>query len=203
MNRRSTTPSVVRILVFLSVALSVGFSFPLPVAAQAPPAEVKPAKSTTKTVEIVGSDKFKRQVTKALALLKKKAPEDYKLVATYVGRIEQGKHSGMWAYKTPPTYELADRTAFHSVMWCASTIAHDAYHSKLYHDYEKKHASVPNEIWTGVDAEKKGIAYQLTVMKKIGSSKREIEHVLKQDGTHHDVDGDGDFDWDDYRKRDW
>ena len=184
--------------------LSFACVFPQPIAGQTSPATAKSAVKKATSPEVIGNDKFKKQVTAALKLLRKKAPKVYKMVTTYVGRIEQGKHSGMWAYKEPPTYELADPTAFYSVTWCASTIAHDAYHSKLYHDHRKKHGrSVPKEVWTGVEAEKKCIAVQLQTMKEIGAPEHEVEHLGKQTGTHYDVDKDGDFDWEDYNKRDW
>ena len=88
-------------------------------------------KPAGKDIEIRGSKAFREQVNKSLKLLKNKAPDAYGIVIHNVGRIEQGKHSGMWAYKTPPTFELNDRTAFCSITWCASSIAHDSYHSKL------------------------------------------------------------------------
>ena len=73
--------------------------------------------------EIVGSEKFGKQVREALALLKKHDAEAYAIVSTYVGRIQEGERSGMWAYRTPPTYEMSERTALYSVTWCAATIA--------------------------------------------------------------------------------
>src|SRR4051812_31443245 len=70
-------------------------------------------------IEVVGSARFSNQVFQALLLLETKAPEAYSIITNYVGRIQQGTHSGMWAYKTPPTYEMADPTAFYSLTWCA------------------------------------------------------------------------------------
>lgn len=155
-------------------------------------------------VEILGSAKFKNQVSRALTLLKKEAPEAFAIVIKYVGRIEQGKRSGMWAYKNPPTFEVADRTAFYSITWCASTIAHDAFHSKLYHDYKEKHSRrVPDDVWVGVEAEKKCLKHQLVVLKKIKAPKHEVTHLLKFDGTHNDINKDGRYDSEDYKKRDW
>ncbi len=147
-------------------------------------------------VEIAGSEKFTNQITNALALLKSKAPDAYLLVTNYVKRIEQGKHSGMWAYKIPPTYEMGDRTTFYSVTWCAATIAHDSFHSKLYHEYKKAHWwPVPNAVWTGTEVEKKCMVHQLEVMNSIGAPKHEIEYAKQQEtGTYYKVD---------YKKRDW
>ncbi len=162
----------------------------------------RPKKS--KRIELKGSRRFTNQVTKALELLKEGAPEAYEIVTEYVRRIQQGKHSGMWAYKMPPTYEMADETTFYSVTWCAGSIAHDSLHSKFFHDYKKDHSgSVPDEVWVGEDAEKKCIRHQLEVLKKIGAPKHEIDYCSKLKATHHDVDKDGKYDWKDYKKRDW
>ena len=155
-------------------------------------------------LEIAGSARFKEQVIQALALLNKDAPEAYAIVIKFVGRIVQGDKSGMWAYKNPPTYEMSDHTAFHSVTWCAGSIAHDSFHSKLYHEYKEKHPGrVPADIWTGVEAEKKCLKHQQDVLKKIKAPKHEIDIFLKLDGTHHDINKDGKYDREDYRKRDW
>lgn len=53
--------------------------------------------------EIVGSLRFTNQVHQALALLRAHDTNAYVIVTNYVGRIQQGQRSGMWAYKTPPT----------------------------------------------------------------------------------------------------
>jgi hypothetical protein len=104
--------------------------------------------------EIVGSVRFSNQVHQAMILLEARDSGAYAIVTNYVGRIQEGEHSGMWAYKTPPTYEMTDATAFYSLTWCAATIAHDSFHSKLYHDYQKVHdGEVPDAVWIGTAAE--------------------------------------------------
>ncbi|MFW5440521.1 MAG: hypothetical protein ACKE5M_07525 [Methylophilaceae bacterium] len=155
-------------------------------------------------IKIVGSDKFTTQTESALALLKDLAPTAFDKVQKYIGIIEQGEHSGMWAKEKPPRYEVNDTTSFFSVTWYAGTIAHDAVHSELYHEYKAKHGlPVPADIWSGVNSEKFGILHQIGVMKKIRAPKSEIDYLDGLDGTHCDIDGDGDCDWDDYKGRDW
>jgi hypothetical protein len=131
--------------------------------------------------EIVGSAAFTNQVVHALTLLKEKAPEAYGIVTNYVKRIEQGERSGMWAYKKPPTYEMSDKTTFYSLTWCAATIAHDSFHSKLYHDTPSAPGkTVPDSAWTGTDAEKMCMAHQLNVMTLIGSPTNETAYAKQQ-----------------------
>ena len=111
----------------------------------------------------------------------------------------------MWAWEVPPRYEVGDKTAFYSVTWYASTIAHDATHSELYANYQAAHPgeSVPETVYSGVEIERFCNGYQLEVLKRIGAPQNEIDYMATQDGTHCDVDHDGDCDWDDYQKRDW
>jgi hypothetical protein len=151
-----------------------------------------------------GAPKVRAQIEAALVLIKEKAPEAHALIQKNVAIIAEGERSGMWAYKTPPTYEISSTSALYSISWCAGTIAHDAYHSKLYHDYlNAKGAPVPDDVWTGTAAEKLCIAFQLSVLKKIGAPKHEIEYCIKLNGKHYDVNKDGKYDWDDYFKRKW
>jgi hypothetical protein len=156
-------------------------------------------------IKIIGSEAFLGQTRAALALLEANDKAAFDKVQTYVGIIEQGEHSGMWAWEVPPRYEVGDPTAFYSVTWYASTIAHDATHSELYHQYAAAHPGeyVPDDVYGGVEIERFCNGYQLEVLKRIGAPQAEIDHMAAQDGTHCDVDDDGDCDWDDYQNRDW
>jgi hypothetical protein len=173
----------------------------LPTATTPPPQASPTALPTTPadgarygSILITGSPEFRQQTLQALALLEAKAPDAYLKVQTYVGIIAEGQHSGMWAWEDPPRYEVGDPTAFYSVTWYASTIAHDATHSELYHNGQE---------WEGVEVEKFCNGYQLTVLKEIGAPQNEIDYMATLDGTHCDVDGDGDCDWNDYLNRNW
>ena len=157
------------------------------------------------TITIKGNVEFILQTRSALALLEQNDPDAFNKIQTYVGIIEQGEHSGMWAWEMPPRYEVGDATAFYSVTWYASTIAHDATHSELYTRYQADHPgeSVPSEVFSGVEIERFCNGYQLEVLKRIGAPQNEIDYMSTLDGTHCDVDKDGDCDWEDYQNRDW
>jgi hypothetical protein len=137
-------------------------------------------------VEIQGSEQFLAQVRQALHLLKERDASAYAIVSSYVGLIQEGERSGMWAYKTPPTYVMSRDTAMSSLTWAAATIAHDSCHSQLYHEYRKAHAGpVPNSVWTGTVAEQQCMRHQILVMEHIGASEREIEYARTQaDGAY-------------------
>ncbi|MCE9618761.1 MAG: hypothetical protein K8R92_02500 [Planctomycetes bacterium] len=146
-------------------------------------------------IEVIGTDKFKSQISGALTLLKSKSPDAYKVVADNIGVIKQSEHSGMRADATPPVFEINDASAFYSPTWCASVIAHDSFHSKLYHDYLKAHpGEVPSEAWTGHEAEKKCLEHQVKVLKSIGAPENEITYCSKISPDYADVP---------YEKRNW
>src|SRR3990170_2197269 len=65
-------------------------------------------------IRIEGQRAFVEQTRRALALLQSKAPEAFGIVQRHVGRIRQAERSGMRAEQDPPTYEMADATAFYS-----------------------------------------------------------------------------------------
>jgi hypothetical protein len=155
-------------------------------------------------IEIEGSPKYRKQVKSCLELLSRKASSEYKLIERHIGVISQNGRSGMRAWENPPRYQMSDVTAFHSLTWCAGTIAHDAYHSFLY----KKYLPVgggrpPREKWAGTSSEIQSINFQISVMKKIGASNHEIKYLKSLDGTHGDVNGDGKLDKSDYESRNW
>jgi len=156
-------------------------------------------------VDVTGSEEFVQQTRAALELLAAKAPDAYQKILTYVGVIGQGEHSGMWAFETPPRYEVGDATAFSTLTWYASTIAHDSTHSQLYYEYLRANPgqSVPQDAWADVESERFCNAYQLDVLTRIGAPASEIEYLAGLSGDHCDVDHDGDCDWDDYYARDW
>ena len=75
----------------------------------------------------------------------------------------------MRTYAARPTFDLGTETAYHSVTWCAGAIAHDAYHSKLYHDYRDAYGEpVPDDAWCGQAKELTCNEFQLRVLREIG-----------------------------------
>ena len=156
-------------------------------------------------VDVRGDEGFVEQTRAALELLAADAPDAYQKILTFVGVIEQGQHSGMWAFESPPRYEVGEATALSSLTWYASTIAHDATHSELYYTYRQTHPgqAIPQEAWADVASERFCIAYQLDVAARIGAPASETEYLASLTGDHCDVDLDGDCDWDDYYARDW
>ncbi|MCK5355401.1 MAG: hypothetical protein KAJ63_09810 [Methyloprofundus sp.] len=150
---------------------------------------------TVDNIKIIGSHEFITQTEAALELLKNLAPLAFEKTQKYIGIIEQGQYSHMWANEISPRYEVDDMTSFYSIKWHAGAIAHEATHSELYHEYQAKHGlPVPANIWSSVDAEKFCIQYQIDVMKKMNAPQFDIDYLSELDGTGSGCDIDGNCD---------
>jgi hypothetical protein len=155
-------------------------------------------------IAIEGDSKYTAQVSACLNLIKENSKEDYKFIIKHIGIIKQNPKSGMEAWKSPPVFLLSNRTAFHSVTWCASAIAHDAYHSYLFKVNKVEGEKYPPyETWGGFSAERKCNKYQISVMRKIGGSEYDIKYLQDQEGTHGDTNKDGKIDASDRNGVDW
>ena len=77
-----------------------------------------------------------------------------------------------------PTFVVGRATWKHSALWYAGTIAHDSYHSKLYHDAKASTGeNPPADCWTGSEAEKKCLAFQLQVLQELKADENMIAYV--------------------------
>ncbi|MDB5175170.1 MAG: hypothetical protein JWM81_28 [Candidatus Saccharibacteria bacterium] len=153
-----------------------------PVATASPtPSATPPAEAPYQTgLQIVGNADCQRDTTAAIDLLKQKDPLVYQSVSHYVGRVVcQKDQSGMHAYEQPPTYHVGDATRTAGTIWYAGTIAHDTEHAKLYEDYMAQHPGVliPNDIWTGQDAEATCLAVQADTLTHLGAPQYMIDSV--------------------------
>lgn len=155
-------------------------------------------------ITVKGTSEYKSQVNECLNLLSSKTESDYMFIKKYIGIIQQSNKSGMKAWENPPRYFMSDKTAFYSLTWCASTIAHDSYHSYLYQKNKSKYGGRPQyKKWGGFEAEKEAIKYQEKIMRIIGSSDHEINYIKTLDVTHGDTNNDGKLDSTDYKQRTW
>jgi hypothetical protein len=150
------------------------------------------------TITIVGSEAFVNHVTRALSLLRSKSSSGYPVVKKYIGRIKEGTISGMYAYYTPPTFQMSAKEALlnesnkdYALQWCASVIAHDAYHSKKYHDYQQAHEHSPGTrlyppiyVWAGEAVERECLAFQRKVYDEIGTYQTIRNYLKRCDGRY-------------------
>lgn len=155
-------------------------------------------------IEIYGSMNFVRRVADALELLRDNSPKSFAVIQQYMGRIQENSRSGMRAYADPPTFDFSMTSAGYSLTWCAGAIAHDAYHSKLYHDYRRVHGEpVPDDAWWGQAREMECNQFQLHVLYEIGAPDAETKYLSTLDGSHFDIDGDGRSTWIDHWLQSW
>ena len=158
-------------------------------------------------VPIQGTREFRDHVVAALTLLKAKSPQAYEMVTNYIGVFAQSRHTGMAAYEEPPTSYLHDKPAWESVEAFAADIAHESFHSKLYHDFLRTNAwatvqagahtivSVPEESWGGEAGEKLCCEYQVRILTELGASVSEIAAAAWDPSNRY---------WEvPYEKRDW
>lgn len=128
-----------------------------------------------KCIKIQGSSGFVSHTKEALKMLRK--TRCFKEIKPYIGVIKEAQKSSMQVYDK--TYEVAGPTWQHSVVWYASTIAHDGYHSKMYHEAktESKEHEPSIDSWSGTKAEKKCLEFQLRALKELGADKHLIAYV--------------------------
>ncbi len=180
------------------------FFFPLVCFSVSVFAEVpKPAVKIQKlyTLEVQGPALFIQKTKEALDLLARARQID--MVKRYVKVIRAGERSGMRANENPPVYEVGMPTWNHSALWYAGTIAHDAYHSKLYQDEKTRLGGKEPapDVWTGKEAERACLKFQYQVLKSLGADQRTLEYVqaLEKNPTYQ---GDP-ASKEDYLKRNW
>jgi hypothetical protein len=154
-------------------------------------------------VEISGSEEFLSRTKEALELLR--PTPFFSEIQRTIAVIKQGRRSGMWAATQRPTFVVGKRTWSHSALWYAGAIAHDSYHSKLYHDARESSDGNPAaDCWTGREAEKKCLAFQIEVMKTLGADAdtvaylKELEKNPAYQGHNRGWRG-----WIDYWRRRW
>ena len=128
-------------------------------------------------VEVRGGTAFRARTREALELLR--LSPLFGAARDQIAVIRQGRRSGMKAWADRPTFTVGKATWSHSVVWYAGAIAHDAYHAKLYCDAKdgKRGKEPDNDAWTGVEAEKRCLAFQRQVLLELNADEKIIAHI--------------------------
>jgi hypothetical protein len=155
-------------------------------------------------IEIRGHNEFRLRTKASLELLK--PTPQFELIRAHIATIRQGRRSGMKARARKPTFVVGKPTWHHSVIWYAGAIAHDAYHSKLYREAKDGlgDREPDPDAWTGVEAEKKCLAFQRQVLLQLSADPDTIAYI-EQCEKHPTYQGQnqGWRSWLDYLKRWW
>lgn len=104
--------------------------------------------------------------------------QDRELSARADAELQSG--SGMFAWETPPRFQVGLATRQAGTIWYAGTIVHDSCHSKLYHDYLSNNPSiirVPENVWTGEEVENECLNVQYDALKNIGADDNTLNYV--------------------------
>ena len=146
---------------------------------------------------VIGDDTFKKNVQLSIEELKKIEPEYYNFVKGHIKIIQQKNVSGMHVSLEKPRLDLSPTSCNEElIIWCASVLYHEAWHVWLYRQ---------GKPYSGKDAELFCNLNQLEALKALSADDETIEHLnnIISSGDHSDLDGDGDYDIDDYNLRDW
>ena len=109
-------------------------------------------------IEIQGDKNFINKTKSALKLLSRS--KTFQEIKKYLGKIKQTEKptTVMVPWEKPPTCEVG-QTYKSDIKWYASTIAHEAYHSYLYHN---------NQEYAGKNAEQNCVNIQIKVLEELG-----------------------------------
>lgn len=152
---------------------------------------------------------FTNKVKQAIVLLKSKSPDEFNLMQSVIGKVRATQSSGANFNEKIMTIDIAKLTFDASLEWLASVFIHEAQHIKKYKDTGKKFGNAylmsdkKKALQVMIDEELECNRIQLIALEKIGGKKHEIEYLKAQKGDHFDIDKDGDYDQDDYNRRNW
>ena len=154
----------------------------------------KTRKTKEQPIIIIGDDEFITKTQEALALIKEKSPKSYAIVTNYLSIIQRGEMSGIRSRAEPPTFYVGLRTAESQLSWYASAIVHDAYHSKLYRDYRKRHGEpVPREVYAERTGEDACLTAQENFLRDVDAPEFMLRHI--EDGRYVDYFSSQTRDW--------
>lgn len=140
--------------------------------------------------QFIPDNEFKPKIEQALDLLKSKSSSDYLLVTTLVEKIRAAGKTG--AVVDDALIDIARDTFNSSLTWLASVLTHETSHIVQ---------RISGRRHIGEAAEKEANMMQLFTLRCVGAPQNEINYLLSQDGKHFDLDGDGKYTQEDYRRR--
>lgn len=184
-------PAILLLTVLLAFNAGAGEN---PGARTAPGAKANQARTAVKPpvhtggLEIRGSAAFTVKTKEALTLLE--GSTTFTTISPYIAVIEESTRSGMMAWTEKPVYHVGSATWNRGAAWYAGTIAHDGYHSLLYHKAKKAgKGKVPPEAWTGKKAEQDCLRVQAEVLIEIKADDYFVDYVkgLIQNPTYQNI----------------
>ena len=139
---------------------------------------------------IIAANTFVDKCNECLDMLSRDASQYYSWMLKYELKIRAAEKSGA-NFKTE-TIDIGLDTFNSSKTWLASVFIHETIH---FWQYKAGHYQA------GTPAETEANRYQLAVLRLLKAPAREITHMLAQNGSHADLNGDGVYDRLDYEMR--
>ena len=126
-------------------------------------------------IEIQGSKEFREKIKNSLKFL---SLDQKKLnfAQEHISRIQELEHSGMNMFKDRPTFQIGNIWNDGDEIYLASAIAHDAYHSFLCKNSEDNKGNILIDAFSGKEAEKKCLAFQIETLDGIKNSDHMKDH---------------------------
>lgn len=140
----------------------------------------------------IPDSEFRPKIQRCLNLLQSKAGQYSTWFNSYNLKIRAAARSG--ANFGDNAIDIARATFDASDTWLASVIIHETIHFWQYRD---------GHYQAGRVAEQEANRYQLGVLQLLGAPPSEITYMQSQDGGHADRNGDGNYTWDDYYRRNY
>lgn len=128
-------------------------------------------------IEIRGSDAFLAATERALGQLRRTS--HFETVRRHVRIIREGRRSGIAVHRWWPTFTVGRRTWASHPGWYASGIAHEAHHQKLFLEARARSClwRFREWTWSGAEAEKRCLAFQLEVLEELGAPEPVLSYV--------------------------
>ncbi|MCX6733463.1 MAG: glycoside hydrolase family 16 protein [Candidatus Peregrinibacteria bacterium] len=158
---------------FVDANVTATGSFSVDSIQYAPDAKEKKISLTTKVMKVKGDAECQSNVDGALNQLRDK-PWYYNFVVDYIDLIECVETgSVMWVWETPRRHTAGRPTRDDPVQF-ADDLIHEACHSHEYTDYHDANPNkdVPEDVYSGHDAEEKCLNYQTEYLRRIGEKDR-------------------------------
>ena len=153
--------------------------------------------SVSNSIEIIGSDTFQQNVKNAISEISRIDSKYLEFIKKHISIINQKNISGMHVHLAKPRLDLSEISCNENMItWCASVLYHEAWHVWLY---------LQGKPHTGKEAEHFCNIHQLEALKSLKADAETIDHLknIISSGDHSDLDGDRDYDWNDYNLRNW
>lgn len=136
-------------------------------------------------ITVYGPSSFREAVSSALRLLETDAPDAFAFCARFIDAVVVSRHSGVMSHRRPAIVMLGDWATTVSAPYLASTLAHEAFHCHLYWSHRDS-ASGPRvaaAIASGAEAERRCVEYQSSVLRLLGGSDDDANHITNQLAT--------------------